>query len=210
MLAVTDTGCGMDPETQRHIFEPFFTTKGSATGTGLGLSTVYGMVKQLGGDIWVYSEPGKGSTFKLYFPRTTDREAAAGAEGEVPETARFGETILIVENEPALRSLTQKIVEQLGYTVLTAAGPSEALALHAAHSGPIALLLTDMALPEMSGRQLAEVMLAARPGMQVVYLSGFTEGSVAQQGILDPTAVFVPKPFTRGALARTIRSVLGG
>jgi len=208
MVAVSDTGHGMDAETRRRIFEPFFTTKQKGKGTGLGLATVYGSVKQLGGDIWVYSEPGRGTTFKLYFPRVTEVAASPmnDAEGEdVPST----ETILVVEDEAAVRELTVKMLRKLGHTVLAAADGPEAIEIAKSYVGPIALLLTDVVMPSMSGRQVADELLKLRPELKVLYLSGYTDNTVVHHGVLEVGVEFLPKPFSREGLARKIREVLG-
>ena len=208
MLALSDTGHGMDAETKRRIFEPFFTTKEQGKGTGLGLATVYGMVKQAGGDIWVYSEPGQGTTFKLYFPRIAAPVSEAPG-GEVLESKAVGaETILVEEDDEAVRDLTVKILRQLGYTVLTAAGGEEAVAVSRKHPGEIALMLTDVVMPGMSGRTLADVLSKTRPKMRVVYLSGYTENTILHHGVLDPGVDFIPKPYSRDVLARKLREVL--
>lgn len=209
MIAVTDTGHGMDAEVQRRIFEPFFTTKEQGKGTGLGLATVYGMVKQVGGDIWVYSEPGKGTTFKIYFPKVHD------SFGDVPATSLAqpaqpgNETVLVVEDEPSVRAMTVKMLERLGYVTLAAASGPEALQMSKSHAGHIALLLTDVVMPDMNGIQLADALLPGRPDMRVLYLSGYTENAVIHHGILDSSVAFLPKPFSRDALAAAIRDVLG-
>ncbi len=207
MVAVSDTGDGMDADVRRRIFEPFFTTKEQGKGTGLGLATVYGMVKQTGGDIWVYSEPGKGTTFKLYFPKVADPLSASPA-AMVEPTLRGNETILVVEDEPSVRGITVKMLDQLGYVTISAASGAEALEMSKSHSGAISLLLTDVVMPNMNGRQLADELLANKPDMKVLYLSGYTENTVIHHGIVDSSVAFLPKPFTRDALAKTIRNVL--
>ena len=207
MIAVSDTGIGMDAETKRRIFEPFFTTKEKGKGTGLGLATVYGMVKQAGGDIWVYSEPGRGTTFKLYFPRVTEAVTdALTADRESPQGRN--ETILVVEDEKAVRDLTVRMLQQLGYSVLIASGGAEAMEISASHPQRIALLLTDVVMPNMSGRQLADILAETRPDMKVIYLSGYTENTVIHHGVLDAGMEFLPKPFSREVLAKKIRDVL--
>jgi hypothetical protein len=208
MIAVSDNGTGMDAETRQHIFEPFFTTKEKGKGTGLGLATVYGIVKQAGGDIWVYSEPGQGTTFKLYFPRVT--EAAPEpvlAEAETPSETL--ETVLVVEDEQAVRDLTVKMLQKLGYRVLTAASGAEALEISGTHPGPIAALLTDVVMPGMSGRQLADALMTRRPDMKVLFLSGYTEDTIVHHGVLDGKVEFLAKPFSREVLAKKLRDVLG-
>jgi PAS domain S-box-containing protein len=207
MIAVSDTGHGMDAETRRHIFEPFFTTKEKGKGTGLGLATVYGMIKQTGGDIWVYSEPGHGSTFKLYFPRVSE-PLSEGAGDAAPARHSGGETILVVEDEKAVRELTVRILQQLGYTILTASSGAEALELCRTHGGHIDLLLTDVVMPNMSGRQLADQMRASRPKTKILFLSGYTENTVVHHGVLDAGVDFLPKPFSRENLSKKLREVL--
>ena len=208
MIALSDTGHGMDAETRRRIFEPFFTTKEKGKGTGLGLAMVYGVVKQAGGDIWVYSEPGQGTTFKLYFPRVVEPASHGMPAAEVrPEPAPTA-TILVVEDEQAVRDLTVRILRQLGYSVLTASSGAEALEVSERHEGEIAALLTDVVMPSMSGRELADQLLKSRPEMGVLYLSGYTENSIVHHGVLDRDVNFLPKPFSRDALAKKVRHIL--
>jgi two-component system cell cycle sensor histidine kinase/response regulator CckA len=206
MLAVSDTGHGMDTDVQRRVFEPFFTTKEHGKGTGLGLASVYSMVKQTGGDIRVDSEPGKGTTFKLYFPRVPDPITASRSVTFQPAW-RGHETILVVEDEPWVRDITVKMVEQLGYTALFAASGAEALELSNAHSGTIDLLLTDVVMPGMNGRQLANQLAGTRPDMKVLYFSGYTSVALCL-GVVDSSVAFLAKPFSRDALAKTMREVL--
>ncbi len=208
MLAVSDTGTGMDPETKSHIFEPFFTTKERGKGTGLGLSIVYGIVKQHGGDIWVYSEPEKGTTFKIYLPQVAAGSAAGVAEDTAPQGVFGDETVLLVEDEPGVRKLVRGILEQYGYIVLEAGSGRQALELEAGHESRIDLLLTDVVLPEMSGRDVADALATSRPGIKVLYLSGYTDHVVIDRGVLAAGASFLQKPFTPEVLARKIREVL--
>jgi PAS domain S-box-containing protein len=210
MLAITDTGVGMDSDTQSHIFEPFFTTKGPK-GTGLGLSTVYGIVKQSGGYIWVYSEPGKGTSFKIYMPHVTAEEVAAveqpAAVVSAPvETPR--ETILVVEDEVNLRRLTRQFLENQGYDVVEAADGAAAVQICVAHQGAIHLLLTDVIMPGMNGRELAQRVSEIRPNMKVLYMSGYTENAIGHNGTLDAGITLLQKPFTLQALKAKVREVL--
>jgi hypothetical protein len=208
MIAVSDDGHGMDAETRRHIFEPFFTTKEKGKGTGLGLATVYGMVKQTGGDIWVYSEPGHGSSFKLYFPSVLEPVSDSSGGDASATRGSGGETVLVVEDEQAVRDLTVRILRQLGYTILTASSGAEALEISQSHTGHIDLLLTDVVMPNMSGRQLADHLRAARPDTKVLFLSGYTENTVVHHGVLDAGVDFLPKPFSRENLSKKMREVL--
>ncbi len=207
MLAVTDTGCGIEEEALPHIFEPFFTTKEIGKGTGLGLSTVYGIVKQHGGNIWVYSEQDKGTTFKVYLPRV-DADADELRKREEIKPMGGNETILLVEDEKAVRDLATRILQDRGYTVLTAASPPEAECVLGLHSGDVALLLTDVVLPEGGGLELYEHMVRDRPSLKVLYMSGYTDNSIAHRGILKPGTNFIQKPFTPDDLARKVREVL--
>ena len=206
-LAVTDTGHGMTPEVKARIFEPFFTTKPRGVGTGLGLSTVFGIVKQSGGHIYVYSEPSRGTTVKIYLPRGIGAPAAGDPRQE-PRVQPGRETVLVVEDDASIRGLAQRVLLKGGYTVLTAASPGEALALAGEQGQLIDLLVTDVMLPEMSGPDLARLLGASRPGLPVLYMSGYTDTTVARGGRLDPGATFLPKPFGREALLRKVREVL--
>jgi PAS domain S-box-containing protein len=208
MLAVSDTGSGMDAETQAHIFEPFFTTKEPGQGTGLGLSMIYGIVKQSSGDIWVYSEPGHGTIFKLYFPRVAD-EAEQPASPTPPVQAPSGtETILLVEDEAPVRSLARTVLEARGYAVLEASRGDEALRVAQHHRGPIHLLLTDVVMPGLGGPAVARLLTRVHPETQVLYMSGYTDAAVARHGVLEAGAALVQKPFTPRALAQQVRQVL--
>lgn len=208
MLAVSDTGMGMQPETVAHIFEPFFTTKESGQGTGLGLSTVYGIVKQSGGYIWVYSEPGKGTTFKVYLPRVRERAEFKSVAAEIPGTGRGSETILLVEDEEAVRELASRILSAKGYSVVSARSSAEAEEFLAKHDGEIHLLLTDMVMPGSGGRELAKTISARHPRTRVLYMSGYTDNVLAQGGVLEEGVAFLQKPFTPSALVQKVRDVL--
>jgi len=208
MLAVSDTGIGMDPETQAHIFEPFYTTKSGGHGTGLGLSTVYGIVKQSGGYIWVYSELGNGTTFKVYLPVIDAPAEAKTPAQEVPSTRKGTEAILLVEDEEAVRELARVVLEAQGYRVIEAQNPSHAEELSKNDSQEIQLLLTDVVMPGMSGRDLARRVTARRPKIRVLYMSGYTDNVIASGGVLEPGVSFLQKPFTPRALAAKVREVL--
>ena len=207
-LVVTDSGKGMDAETQARIFEPFFTTKGPGEGTGLGLSMAYGIVKQSGGWIWVYSEVGQGTTFKIYLPATDAPAAVRPPASRKFIRASSGETVLLVEDQDDVRTLTLRILEREGYVVLPAASGQDALALAASHADRIHLLLTDVVMPGLSGREVAEQLTAMRPGTRVLFMSGYTDNVIAQRGVLDPGMAFLSKPFTPETLAAKVRDVL--
>jgi CheY-like chemotaxis protein len=208
MLAVSDTGTGMNRETVAHIFEPFFTTKESGQGTGLGLSTVYGIVKQSGGYIWVYSEPGKGTTFKVYLPRVSEAVGEKSKQAE-PQAANNGEeTILLVEDEEAVRELASLILNAKGYLVLSTPSAQEAELLSVTHRGEIHLLLTDIIMPGASGHELAKRITARHPRTHILYVSGYTDNVLALDGVLETGVSFLQKPFTPGALAKKVREVL--
>ncbi|MEW6209192.1 MAG: PAS domain S-box protein [Acidobacteriota bacterium] len=208
LVAISDTGMGMNEETQSRIFEPFFTTKEQGRGTGLGLSTVYGIVKQSGGNIWVYSEEGRGTTFKVYLPRANEEETAEQAEARSAEAPRGSETILIVEDEELVRRLTIDALEDIGYTVLEAKDGPEALRICEQHTEPIHLLLTDIVMPQMSGRDLARRVAGLRPEIKTLYMSGYTGTVIVNQNLLDAEKVFIQKPFTPRSLAQKVREAL--
>jgi len=201
MLAVSDTGNGMDEQTKARIFEPFFTTKESGKGTGLGLATVYGIVKQAGGFIWVDSEPGRGTSFEVYLPRVDEPVAPAITRPAPAEPGRGTETVLLVEDAPAVRLVTRQVLERYGYTVLEAPTGDMALRLAAKHHGPIHLLLTDVVMPGLSGRQLAGQLSQLRAEMKVLYVSGYAD--TVESGV-----AYLQKPFAPEALARRVRDVL--
>jgi CheY-like chemotaxis protein len=208
MLTVSDTGMGMDAETQTHIFEPFFTTKELGKGTGLGLATVYGVVKQSEGYIWVYSEPGNGTTFKIYFPRVDEPVEVAEIGRPKAAQLRGSETILIAEDAEPLRKLTCSFFESNGYKVLAAGSGAEAIKMAAEYPEPIHLLLTDVVMPRMSGPELANRLTAARPEMRVVYMSGYTDDAIVHYGVLEPGTFFIEKPFSRDVLLGKVRDAL--
>jgi CheY-like chemotaxis protein len=206
-MTVEDTGHGMDESTMRRIFEPFFTTKAIGKGTGLGLATVYGIVKQAGGGIDVQSQPGRGSTFSIFLPVTA---ADAGQARPAPASADQGggETVLVVEDEDAVRSLVARVLRSRGYRVLEAASGTLALAVVDAHIGAIDLILTDVIMPGMSGPELVRRLIAERPALRVIYMSGYTQDEVLHHGVRQDTASFLEKPMTPGGLAAKVREVL--
>jgi len=207
MLAVTDTGCGMDAPTQAHIFEPFFTTKEPGKGTGLGLATVYGIVKQHGGNIWVYSEPGHGTAFKIYLPCAEMSAVKVEPHRAAARELRGSETILVVEDEPDVRSLVVRLLRSMGYWVLEASRADEAMMVCRRHKGPVHLLLTDVVMPQMSGRDLLDRLRPLRPDVRVLFTSGYTEEALHNR-MLERDTAFLQKPFTEDALARKVRDVL--
>jgi CheY-like chemotaxis protein len=207
-LAISDDGCGMDAETRGRIFEPFFTTKGLGKGTGLGLATVYGIVKQNNGFIWVESEPGKGSTFTVLLPRDAGTVEPLVAPVEAERPSGRGETLLVVEDEASILRLAVKILEALGYRVLTAESPSRALELAESHAGTIRLLLADMVLPEMDGTQLAERIAALNPRIKSLFMSGNLVDPGRHPAMVAAARSFIQKPFTRQELARRVRAAL--
>jgi two-component system cell cycle sensor histidine kinase/response regulator CckA len=208
MLAVSDTGVGMDDETKARLFEPFFTTKEKGKGTGLGLSTVYGSVKQSDGYIWVYSEPNQGSVFKIYFPR---HESLSGGEDPERMTAappRGHETILLVEDEVLVRVLVRDVLTEHGYRVLEAKDGAEAMGIAVSHRGPIHLMIADVVMPNMGGPEVAVSLAPLMRDMRVLFMSGYTDEAIAQRGILRPGTCFLQKPFRLDALLRKVREVL--
>ena len=210
MLTVTDTGCGMDAQTQARMFEPFFTTKGPGKGTGLGLATVYGVVKQSGGYIYVYSEVGRGTTFKIYLPQVTAKLDVTSPDAEKRRSSRGTETILFVEDEQSVRELVRDFLVGAGYCVLEASDGVQGLKVAAAHPGPIHMLITDVVMPHLSGPQLAAKLSAQRAGLKTLFISGYTDDTVFRHGVLEGGVAFLQKPFNLKALALKIREVLTG
>ncbi|HET7106912.1 MAG TPA: PAS domain S-box protein [Candidatus Acidoferrum sp.] len=208
LLDVTDTGTGMDEETQAHIFEPFFTTKEKGKGTGLGLATVYGIVKQSGGFIWVYSELGKGTSFKIYLPRVNEAEVRVGTPKPVAELPAGTETVLLTEDEQDVREIAREFLESGGYKVIEAKNGKEAIAIAAEHRGKIDLLVTDMVMPGMTGQELAVKLQQEHPGLSVVFMSGYSEHAATEMANADPSVRLLTKPFSRGAILRTVREIL--
>jgi PAS domain S-box-containing protein len=209
LLAVSDTGAGMDEATKARLFEPFFTTKASGKGTGLGLSTVFGIVKQSGGSVEVYSEPGKGTSVKVYLPRI-DQPAAIEAEAARKKSGRGSETILLVEDDEMVRTLVRETLVRDGYRILDASGPAEAKKISDQFKSPIQLMITDVVMPKVSGRELADQLTRRRPDMKVLYMSGYTDNAVLNNGILQKEVAFLQKPFTPALLTEKVRDVLEG
>jgi two-component system cell cycle sensor histidine kinase/response regulator CckA len=208
MLAVSDTGIGMDEDTKSHLFEPFFTTKSEGKGTGLGLATVYGIVKQSHGTIAVSSEPGRGTSFKIYFPSLATSAVSKKSETVKPAAVGGSETILLAEDEETLRGLAERILSANGYCVLTARDGAEALQIIQAHDGPLHLLLTDVVMPKAGGRRVAEEATREFPEIKVLFMSGYTDDSVVVNGVVDAEIDFLQKPFSTDALVRKVREVL--
>jgi two-component system, cell cycle sensor histidine kinase and response regulator CckA len=210
LLSISDTGEGMDEEVKAHIFEPFFTTKEKGKGTGLGLATVYGIVKQSGGNIYVYSEPGQGTTFKIYLPLVEDAEAAPAPKTSDEALPRGTETVLVVEDEDGVRNFILDLLRYAGYSVREAINGQEALEVCRRTAGPIDLVITDVVMPTMSGRELSTALAELRPETKVLFMSGYTDNAIVHHGMLDQGVHFIAKPFTPAALARKIRDILDG
>ena len=210
LLAVSDTGHGMDPTVKAHLFEPFFTTKERGQGTGLGLATVHGIVHQSGGHIWVYSEPGHGTAFKIYLPRLSEGAVPFQRDPEQSGLSTGTETVLLVEDDPGVRNLVATTLTKCGYHVLQAEDGAAAAEVARSHEGLIHMLLTDVVMPGISGRSTAESLVQSRPEARVLYMSGYTDEALTRHGILEPGLYLIQKPFTPGALARRVREVLDG
>ena len=208
LLVVSDSGCGMDHETVAHLFEPFFTTKETGKGTGLGLAMIYGIVKQNNGFINVYSEQGRGTTFKIYLPRLSQASDAPVETAVAKRMDAGSETVLLVEDEPMILQMVSLMLQRLGYKVLPAASPGEAIRLAEDHAGTIHLLMTDVIMPEMNGRDLAGKLLSLYPGLKRLFMSGYTANVIAHHGVLDEGVHFIQKPFSRNELAGKVREVL--
>jgi CheY-like chemotaxis protein len=208
MIAVSDTGTGMPLEVRDRVFEPFFTTKGKGKGTGLGLSTVYGIVKQSNGNIWVYSEPGKGTTFKIFLPRVDEPAEKLKVQEIGEEFPRGSETILVVEDDKEVRNLTVRILKRQGYTVLDGSYGDEAFSVCRQHKGPIHLLLTDVVMPGMDGRALSESLSQLHPEMKVLYMSGYTDDAIVHHGVMEKGMNYIQKPFTVNGLTKKVRELL--
>jgi CheY-like chemotaxis protein len=210
-LSVSDTGIGMTPEVKEKVFDPFFTTKEKGKGTGLGLSMVYGIVKQSSGNVWVYSEPGRGTTFRVYFPRTDEEADTLYGREETDSFPRGNETVLLVEDEELVRDLATRLLEQQGYRVLKAANGQEALLVAKEHPGEtIHLLLADIVMPQMGGKELADWLKISRPNVKVLYTSGYADDAIVHHGVLDPGTHFLQKPFSLKTVSHKVREVLDG
>ena len=211
VLAVRDTGVGMSPEVRAHLFEPFYTTKEAGQGTGLGLATVYGIVSQNGGWIDVNSEPGQGSTFQVYIPRATAAaQPPAAPQARAPEMTRGSETILIAEDEPTILNLAERVLARYGYSVLKAKSPQQAIEITREHEGPIDLLITDIVMPEMNGKDLYDQIVSMRPGVRAIFMSGYTANAITHQGVLQDGVLFLQKPFRAHELLASVREALDG
>jgi CheY-like chemotaxis protein len=211
MLTVSDSGIGMSPDVQERLFEPFCTTKVAGQGTGLGLATVYGIIRQRDGHVWVYSEPGRGTTFKIYLPRVTDDVTVEPIATPKPRNVAVdAPTVMVVEDDEDVRALVSDALQTRGYVVITAASPDDALHLAGTHSGPIHLLVTDVVMPGQTGPRLAAALMKNRPQLRVIYMSGFTDEVVVKNGTLRPDAVFLQKPFTIAELEQRVHELLAG
>jgi len=209
LLSVSDTGGGMPPEVKDRIFEPFFTTKGKGKGTGLGLSTVYGIVKQSGGNIWVYSEPGKGTTFKIYLPRVEEEVDALPRRDEPSDLPKGNETILLVEDDSSVRDLAVRFLRGQGYTILEATNGNEAIRIaRKSKKEKVHLLLTDMVMPQMGGKELVERFRSIHPEIKVLFISGYTDTAITHHGLSEPNTALLQKPFSLTSLAKKVREVL--